>query len=203
MNIFSIIICLFSANAIHLISTTKKPILLLNVDGVVNILGTGNMWGDIETKEVAAYGEIIDVRYSPSMIDSINKWKALAEIKWLTNWNEEARFSLAPALGLYSFKMARTSDHHETKIETANRIAQEVGDKTLIIWIDSEIESWNDLPGMKKMYARPNTLLISPEWGLSPEEVNLVDECLQGLETWRKSVIHEFGDEIDFVDGKT
>ena len=205
MTIVSIIICLFafSAKAMHLISTTKKPVILLDVDGVVNIVGTGKIWGDIQTKKVATNGEFNDVRYSPSMIDSINKWNVRADIKWLTNWNEEAKLSLSPALGLYQFKMARTSAHYESKIETANRIAKEVGDKTLIIWIDSEIESLADTPGMKKMYARPNTLLISPDWGLSRDEVNLVDECLEGLETWKERVIREFGNEIHFVDGRT
>lgn len=205
MTIVSIIICLFafSAKAMHLISTTKKPVILLDVDGVVNIVGTGKIWGDIQTKKVATNGEFNDVRYSPSMIDSINKWNVRADVKWLTNWNEEAKLSLSPALGLYQFKMARTSDHYESKIETANRIAKEVGDKTLMIWIDSEIESLADTPGMKKMYARPNTLLISPEWGLSRDEVNLVDECLEGLETWKERVIREFGNEIHFVDGRT
>jgi len=205
MTIVSIIICLFafSAKAMHLISTTKKPVILLDVDGVITIVGTGKIWGDIQTKKVATNGEFNDVRYSPSMIDSINKWNVRADIKWLTNWNEEAKLSLSPALGLYQFKMARTSDHYESKIETANRIAKEVGDKTLMIWIDSEIESLADTPGMKKMYARPNTLLISPEWGLSRDEVNLVDECLEGLETWKERVIREFGNEIHFVDGRT
>jgi hypothetical protein len=205
MTIVSIIICLFafSANATHLISTTKKPVILLDVDGVINIIGTGKIWGDIQTKKVATNGEFNDVRYSPSMIDSINKWNARADIKWLTNWNEEAKLSLSPALGLYQFKMARTSDHYESKTETANRIAKEVGDKTLMIWIDSAIESLADTPGMKKMYARPNTLLISPDWGLSRDEVNLVDECLEGLETWKERVIREFGNEIHFMDSKT
>ena len=75
MTIVSIIICLFafSANATHLISTTKKPVILLDVDGVINIIGTGKIWGDIQTKKVATNGEFNDVRYSPSMIDSINK----------------------------------------------------------------------------------------------------------------------------------
>lgn len=205
MTIVSIIICLFafSAKAMHLISTTKKPVILLDVDGVVNIIGTGKIWGDIQTKKVATNGEFNDVRYSPSMIDSINKWNTRAEVKWLTNWDEEAKLSLSPALGLYQFKMARTSAHYENKIETANRIAKEIGDKTLMIWIDSEIESLADTPGMKKMYARPNTLLISPDWGMSPDEVNLVDECLEGLETWKERVIREFGNEIHFVDDRT
>jgi hypothetical protein len=205
MTIVSILICLFafSAKAVHLISTTKKPVILLDVDGVVNIIGTGKIWGDIQTKKVATNGEFNDVQYSPSMINSINKWNVRAEIKWLTNWNEEAKLSLSPALGLYQFKMARTSAHYENKIETANRIAKEIGDKTLMIWIDSEIESLADTPGMKKLYARPNTLLISPDWGLSPNEVNLVDECLEGLETWKERVIREFGNEIHFVDGRT
>jgi hypothetical protein len=205
MRLLSIITFLFafSAKSIHLISTTKKPVILLDVDGVINILGSGKIWRDMQTKKVASDGEIIDVCYSPSMIDSINKWHARADIKWLTNWDEEAKLSLSPALGLYQFKMARTNDHHETKIETANRIAQEVGDKTLMIWIDSEIETLCDTPEMKKMYTRPNTLLISPDWGLSPEEVNLVDECVNGLETWKERVIREFGDEIHFVDSKT
>lgn len=205
MKLLSIIIGLFafSGKAIHLISTTKKPVILLDVDGVVNILGSGKIWGDMQTKKVASDGEIIDVCYSPSMVDSINKWHARADIKWLTNWDDEAKLSLSPALGLYQFKMARTSDHHESKIETANRIAKEIGDKTLMIWIDSEIESFCNMPGMNKMYTRPNTLLISPDWGLSPEEVNLVDECVNGLETWKERVIREFGDEIHFVDGRT
>jgi len=45
--------------------------------------------------------------------------------------------------------------------------------------------------------------LISPDWGLSRDEVNLVDECLEGLETWKERIVREFGNEIHFMDSKT
>lgn len=61
----------------------------------------GNSWEDT-TIETKVDGDIA-VIYSPAVVNKINEWSTKAEIKWLTNWKENAKNKLAPALGLNDF----------------------------------------------------------------------------------------------------
>lgn len=150
------------------------------------MVGDGKMWPDLESKRnIESCNGHYTIDYSPSMVKSINAWNKLAEIRWLTTWNEFALTSLTPALGFDQFKLGRTEAQNEEKATSATRIAKEVGDDTLIIWLDDDTN-------MGEFYERPNTLLLKPKWGLRPEHVKLVDDCLVKSDLWKGKVIKEF-----------
>jgi hypothetical protein len=114
-------------------------------------------------------------------------------VKWLTNWNNDARDHLAPALGLDYFENARpnVNDYtHWGKIKYANLTASNLGDDNIVIWID------DGLRGLKDEYSeyiddesntcygaifqRPNTFLVAPSKGMTSEDVAFVDSILKG-----------------------
>jgi hypothetical protein len=71
----------------------KPPIILLDIDGVINILGTAETgypstkraWVPFPLKAPYAF----PFRWAPVLIDTLNDWSASgkAEIRWLTTWD--------------------------------------------------------------------------------------------------------------------
>lgn len=186
MRLFSSLILLFSSCDTSS-SVNRTPIILLDVDGVINMRGGGKMWRETKTVTVNSFNDIL---YSPSMIKSINNWTTKSEIKWLTTWNECAKTRLSPAINLNQFEMARTDEQYETKIQSAIRILKDIHDETLLIWIDDDIKYWQHDAEMQKFYNRPNTLLLCPKWGLTPEHIAFVDDCLINPDIWRGKILN-------------
>lgn len=185
MRLFSSFVFLFIFT-VFVAALNRKPIILLDVDGVINMRGGGKMWRETKTVTVNYFNDIL---YSPSMIKSINNWTTKSDIKWLTTWNKCAKTHLSPAINLNQFETARTDEQHESKIQSAIRILKEADKETLIIWIDDDIKYWRHDAEMETFYNRPNTLLLCPKWGLTPEHIALVDDCLINSDIWRDKVL--------------
>jgi hypothetical protein len=193
MKLFSIL-CLvsnfFSKPNIH----NSKPIILLEVDGVINMIGSNKkIWNDTKSILIQSSSDLYNVIYSPSMVKSINKWNTIGEVRWLTSWNDYANINLSPSIGLDKFKMGRTIEQYENneeKLDSATRISKELDKDQLIIWIDDNMNLWKNQDKMIKFYNRPNTLLICPNHGLTPEHVKLVDTYLLDNNFWDKKIIY-------------
>jgi hypothetical protein len=192
-------------------TTARKPIILLDVDGVINMLD--NPYNPIEKREwgsdihiTSAYNPERDMKYgltySKEMVRSINAWNKVAEVQWLTAWCEAAQTSVAPALGLDHFECARTYKQQtdldeEEKAKTAMRIAKYVGKDTLIIWIDDHLSRFiddnNDEYAKKDLaiFKRPNTLLICPPGLLTRANIELVNACVADPVLWRGKHLRE------------
>ena len=84
----------------------RKPVILLDVDGVVNMAKGDCGWADKVITEVYGYS----IGYSPTVIKKINEWNAIAEVRWLTSWDSKAQSLLAPALGLDKFPLGRVRE---------------------------------------------------------------------------------------------
>ena len=155
-----------------------------------------------DTHQGSAYNperdEDYGMTYSKEMVRSINAWNKVAEVQWLTSWCEAAQTSVAPALGLDHFGCARTYKQQEDldeedKAKTAMRIAKDVGDDTLIIWIDDYLADFvADRRGKElTIYKRPNTLLLSPPGLLTRANIELVNACLADPMMWRGKHLRE------------
>jgi hypothetical protein len=218
-----------------LLPPMKKPIILLDVDGVINFAGSEEkakvLWPDIiyERRVVlSSTGNRHDILYSPAMVQRINAWHQVAEVRWLTTWNDSAKTNLAPALKLDSFENSRKSK--DDKIETAILVGKEQGADGLVIWIDDELKEWTEhndkeiasidltlrdgkespelSPAQKYtvtnsagIFDRPNTVLLSPCIGLTPQHIQLVDDLLRDHELSNGKVVRELepGDRQDCV----
>jgi hypothetical protein len=166
---------------------TKKPVILLDVDGVVNCFE--RKWSDLREIHCLRWG----IRYSPTVVDKINSWNKIANVKWLTTWNNDARDHLAPALGLDSFENARLDEDDKTesgKIRSAFSTAKNLGDDGIVIWIDDELRNFKKKfsdyvdedtnTDYGSIFQRPNTFLVKPDYGMTPEHVAFVDSILNG-----------------------
>lgn len=173
-------------------SSKKLPLILLDVDGVVNICDTIDEpacekdlktdWKDI--REVAVgdmNGHYNAVKYSPTVVQRINSWvdRSLAEVMWLTSWRSRAKGCLAPALGLRDFKVPPCDKYHYCNEFALDELCEEPGRP--VVWIDDELSRFGlygnaDLLSTFEEAAlpfwyesRPQLLLIAPPAQGPPE----------------------------------
>ena len=131
-----------------------------------------------------------EVKFSKEMISCVNAWNKVAEVKWLTTWNDEAQTQVAPVMGLDHFECARTFKlqedlDEEEKAKMAVRVAKDVGDDTLIIWIDDDMRWFLKRSEESPIFKRPNTLLLGPAGLLTKADIELVNACLADPLMWR------------------
>ena len=187
MLIRSLTFSFVTSKAAALSLTTKsaalKPLILLDVDGVISGSNGGNKayWKDVKHKTFDGYS----IYYSPTVITKINQWSQVAEIRWLTNWDERARKMLAPALGINEFELARDPALDLRKDQAAFNCIQMTPSRPLI-WIDDEVLYYSKKPvapvPASFWDSRDRTLLIAPEEyvGLIPQHLEKIDAFLAG-----------------------
>jgi hypothetical protein len=158
----------------------ELPLLLLDVDGVINHwsyapyrkLLKATEWSDSRSMNVAGY----TINYSPTVVNTINRFhrEALAEVRWLTAWDDRAQTSLAPSLGFEHFELARGP---RVSKGDAAKAWHDLHPTRSIVWIDDELEDYSrehaDL-----WRNRPSTLFISPPCELIPKQLETVEEFL-------------------------
>ncbi len=74
-----------------------------STNGVVNCFES--IWPDQSIADLMEW----DIAFL-TVVDKINSWNKVANLKWLTYWNNDARDHLAPALGLHNFENTRLDD---------------------------------------------------------------------------------------------
>ncbi len=88
-----------------------RPLVLLDVDGVLNALGPADgAWPDWEVGAASALGRDWPIRWSPSVVSAVRSWRDTADVQWLTTWGAEANGSLRQVLGLPELPVAGTAD---------------------------------------------------------------------------------------------
>lgn len=161
-------------SSISLDTTSRKPIIFLDVDGVINC-HCGVPWPDQKTKQVRGFS----ISYSPTIVESFNRFvrDGLAEIRWLTAWGYHAPEKLAPQLGLDPFPTARDAKWDPPKGVVAKAIAEACPGRP-IAWVDDELTRYasRDIEFWKE---RPKTLLIKPDGHLTKDEMTTLEEFLQ------------------------
>ena len=86
------------------------PLVLLDVDGVLNALGPADdSWSDWERGSAVAAGRTWPVRWSPSVVAAVRSWQEVADVQWLTTWGEDANAGLHALLGLPELPVAGTA----------------------------------------------------------------------------------------------
>jgi hypothetical protein len=199
-------------------NTLKPPLILLDVDGVINLSGTAwelkTRWPDYKiVYNIQAGNGGYTICYSQTVVDKINEWSEVADVRWLTTWNEYAIKNLAPALGLKKFPQGRAPGENTKKVNSVLHHANTMGSDRLLIWIDDENKNQyfrtdyqyaadegevlipfdDPLRGPKRrVFERKNTLLVSPRVGLTKEHLAVVDGVLANPKAWQGKYIEEF-----------
>ncbi len=90
---------------------TPPPVVLLDVDGVLNALGPADDgWPDWQRGSATAMGRSWPIRWSPSVVTAVLAWRASADVRWLTTWGSDANQGLHALLGLPPLPVAGTPD---------------------------------------------------------------------------------------------
>jgi hypothetical protein len=110
----------------------------------------------------------------------------MAEIRWLTSWNERAQDSFAPAVGLNYFALARDNTHAQERsfcfpVISKNKAACDCLRQTptrRLVWIDDEVDDYARKNNFK---IRPNTLLVNCDTGdvLTQADIKRIDRFLE------------------------
>lgn len=130
-----------------------KPIWLLDVDGVLNALGTPHWDDESKREQIATDNGTFWITWSPQLMESIKKVADLGvEIRWLTTWGHEANKRLSGLFDLPEFPVEATTNSGYTRSYDWHwkyRAAQKVViEKRPIIWTDDD--AWDD--DMKRQY---------------------------------------------------
>jgi hypothetical protein len=97
------------------------PIIFLDIDEVLNcqlvlVNEEESIFSEVSLLPVFESMDVRDqkkfcrlknhkVKYSPKVIHRINKWSEIAEIRWMTSWEEAAMKLFAPSVGLKTFSV--------------------------------------------------------------------------------------------------
>lgn len=88
-----------------------RPLLLLDVDGVLNAvtaLPDPAVWPDWRQGRATAAGRSWPISWSPSVVAAVLGWRELADVQWLTTWGHDANGELRDLLGLPELPVAGT-----------------------------------------------------------------------------------------------
>ncbi|MDP9183414.1 MAG: HAD domain-containing protein [Actinomycetota bacterium] len=95
---------------------TLPPLLLLDVDGVLNALADYDehleVWPDWKSGHATADGTSWPITWAPEVIGQLRTWheSGSVELQWLTTWGHDANGELRELLGLPGLAVAGTYD---------------------------------------------------------------------------------------------
>jgi hypothetical protein len=157
-------------------STDKRAVWLLDVDGVVNLIGSKQTrWpGGQKRTTVAGY----PIRWAPDLVDFVNTVNraGMCEVRWATTWLDDNLVdALVAALGFDHFASAYVRQPSEVHPEAKRRAACRVLDVgRRLLWTDDDaipakrrerIELLGDGEGDRWL-----TIAPSESYGLGPSD---------------------------------
>lgn len=87
-----------------------QPLVLVDVDGVLNALGPpDDSWPDWQRGSAVALGRVWPIRWSPSVTAAVDAWRERADVQWLTTWEHAANGELRALVGLPELPVAGTA----------------------------------------------------------------------------------------------
>lgn len=89
-----------------------RPLLLLDVDGVLNAVTARpdpDVWPDWERGTAVAAGRAWPIHWSPTVVRAVVGWRERADVQWLTTWGHDANRSLSELLGLPEMPVVGTA----------------------------------------------------------------------------------------------
>lgn len=186
------------------------PLLLLDVDGVLNALGRPlpDDWPDWQLGSARAAGSAYPIAWSPSVVRRLLDWHdaGVVELQWLTTWGHDANRSLRALLGMPELVVAGTFDD-DGDTGAADDGAQALAAVTpaardeltgrwwkfdvvrrvvaeqpgrRLVWLDDDLAGQDDLRARVQHEADCLPLAPPPRSGLRPVDLDVVGGWLRG-----------------------
>jgi hypothetical protein len=174
------------------------PLLLLDVDGVLNALGEhhelANTWPSWQNGFARSAMTSWPIQFSPDLIERLVRWHltGIVEIQWLTTWGHNANGGLRQLLGFPALEVAGTYDDEGAAAEVGDSLASSTPSAPdaltgawwkydvvrrvmvehphrLIVWVDDELHATSS-PFRAWAADQPHLIAIGPHpmTGLSP-----------------------------------
>lgn len=181
-----------------------RPLVLLDVDGVLNAVAAGRpgAWDDWRTGVATAEGRSFPITWSPSVVRAVRGWREVADVQWLTTWGHDANASLRHLLELPELPVAGTYDEpaggapdragatHAAvapaapdpltgrwwKFDVVRRLVRTWPGRR-IVWIDDDLHAQDDI--RQWMRQETSCLLVAP-----PASSGLTSAHLQSIEEY-------------------
>ncbi len=188
--------------------TTAPPLLLLDVDGVLNALSDRDehlaVWPEWETGYAASALTSWPILFSPDVVAQLVAWhvSGAVELQWLTTWGHDANQELRVLLGLPALEVAGTYDDLGATAETGTSLAAvtpsapdpltgswwkyDVVQAVLsrhpgraIVWVDDELHA-KDSTHRRWATDHPHVTAIGPDprTGLTPADLDAIASVL-------------------------
>lgn len=185
-------------------SDRMRPLLLLDVDGVLNALGRPVEDGYVLGSAVAA-GRTWPICYSPEVIAHVLRWlDEGVDVQWLTTWGEEANAGLHELLGLPQLPVAGTFGDGEEESWTAPsvslaeitpaapdqltgrwwkfdvaRAAVRAQPDRPVVWVDDDLDVETDVQDWMRAHCRCLLVVPNPGLGLTGSDLGGIDDFLR------------------------
>jgi hypothetical protein len=163
---------------------TTKPLMLLDVDGVLNAFdGTRNIPAGYQKTVCNGY----TIKWRPEVAARLRDLhdSEAVEIRWLTTWADEANAWISPALDLPILTVAGQVPFREKngwwKLVVVRDLA--VAEPTTpIVWVDDDIKGDRDAMAWLRTPAADNVLAICPavNVGLTDVDLDLIEGWVAG-----------------------
>lgn len=167
---------------------SAKPLWFLDIDGVVNALRPRN---GLSATKARTSGETWPIHWSAEVVQLINTChrSGLAEVRWLTTWEQDAHLSLAPAVGLDpfpSYDIPNGSSRHGWW--KADVVADVIGaERRPFVWTDDDL-AVEDVAEMVDRLGVDHLLVApDPDLGLTSADLRSVVDFLSRFAPARPS----------------
>ena len=191
-------------------SVPAQPVVLLDVDGVLNAIGGSRAWADWRHGFATAEGRDFPITWSPSVVAAVRSWRDVADVQWLTTWGSDANVSLRHLLDLPELPVAGTYDDvdgpgiaqgdpnpqagaHASVAPAApdgltgrwwkfDVVRRLVRAEPLrrLVWIDDDLAGQREVREWMRREARCLLVAPDPRSGLVPEHLRSVEDFLSG-----------------------
>lgn len=151
-----------------------RPIILLDIDGVINMFGRLG-----PTQQHIPPG--IPVQYPPQIHASIARLAKLGQLIWCSTWLQLANFGLHSDLGLPELPLIEPlADNPKAILWKLNSVAKHLAEwQKPIIWIEDgfrpQVHSWAQ---QRSQQGRFTQLIDVRETGLIPQVVDQLEQTL-------------------------
>lgn len=186
----------------------NRPLLLLDVDGVLNALGQPNpsVWPEWERGWATADGSSWPILFAPAVIERLASWQreGRVEVQWLTTWGHDANDDLRTLLGLPELAVAGTYQDEDDAGSAAGAgashaaVAPSAPDplsgrwwkydvvrrllaaqpERLLIWVDDELQPGSAFRVWSDQQPSLRAVGPDPEVGLTPDDLAGIESSL-------------------------